>query len=125
MSIKTLVDLVLDNADRVSSYALLLLLVALLAYVAYGFMMGKFPTVGALKKLEATLKVTNDTLDSTRKELVDARILHAAAVVRIEYLERDTLRKDAEISALRERVARLETELSMIPQSRRRRAATE
>ena len=125
MNIKTLVELVLDNADRVSAFVLLILLVVILGYAAYGLLVGKFPTIGGQKKLEATLKLTNDTLDTTRKELIEARILHAASVVRIEYLERDLLRKDAEIVALRERIARLETELSVLQRTRRRRATAE
>lgn len=109
-----------ENGEKVSAYVILLLLVVALGYVVFALAYGKVPTPGDHKRLQRELdgmKVicteTDKTLDVARQELADARVLHAAATVRIEFLEAENRRKDSELSELRARMARLEAELDV------------
>lgn len=109
-----------ENGERVSAYVLLLLMVAALGYICYAFAFGKLPTPGDYKRLQKAHDALNllcdesdKVLDVARQELADARVLHAAAVVRIEFLESETRRRESELSEFRARIARLEAELDV------------
>lgn len=115
-----LIKSIIANGDRVSSYVLLLLLVVGLTYVVYALAYGRLPTPGEHKRLQKlfdALQTRCDAADATlqtaRDELADARILHASSLVRIEFLEAETKRKDLDLVELRARLARLETELDL------------
>lgn len=112
---------IVENGDRVSSFTLLLLMVAALGYVAYALASGKIPSPGDYKRLTASTARLQESCDKTEEtlrdvtaELADSRVLHAGAVVRIEFLEAENRRKDSEISGVSARCARLEAELDVL-----------
>lgn len=112
---------ILDNADRVSSFALLLMMLAGLGYITYALVTGKIPSPGDYKRLnkdhnelKTGCKETEVTLRAVTVELADSRVLHAQAVVRIEFLEAESRRKDGELADLRSRFASLETEVNVL-----------
>jgi hypothetical protein len=118
MSIPKIIESLLQNSDRVTSYVLLLAMVGLLGYVVYALAFGKIPTPGDHKRLQrdrdehkARADSQAEMIEVVRKELVDARILHSASLVRIEFLERDVRLLTDEKGELRSRIARLESEL--------------
>lgn len=111
----------LDNADRISSFVLLIILVAALGYVSYALAVGKIPSPGDykrqgedLKEVKATCSKTEATLDETREELSEARVLHKGSEVRIEFLERALRDRDNELTDLRAKFVRIETELDVL-----------
>lgn len=117
MDITKLFGAVLDNSDRITSFAILIFLVFALTYVVHAFATGKLATPSDHKRLleehkSLISKMDESTrvIDTARNELTEARILHSQAVVRIEFLERDLRVKDQTINDLTLRIAKLELE---------------
>lgn len=110
---------VVENADRITSFVLLICITLVLGYVTYGLLTGKFASLSDYKriteehkKLTDSHKETHSILSEAKDELAEARAVYGAAMVRIEFLERDLRIKDAELTALRSRVTVLEAELT-------------
>jgi uncharacterized protein HemX len=121
MNPKAIVEAVLDNADKVSTVVLLILIAIVLGYVAYGFATGKIQSPGDRKRiekrlvdLEATCEKTEETLDKTRIELSDAKILYAGASARMEFQEAEIRRLREEIATERSHRTRIEAELDVL-----------
>ena len=116
---------VVTNADRVTSYTILLILVAALGYILFMIGTGRIPSPGDYKRLDKSctdLKTENIKLDEMLQkitaELADSRIKMAAATVRIEFLERDIVQRDKEVAGVSARCARLEAELEVLRRER-------
>jgi hypothetical protein len=109
---------IVDNGDRVSSFVLLLLLVAGLGYVAWGFATGKISSPGETKRLASRLITTEEALGAVTGSLSESKALHAAALVRIEFLERDVERRDRDILGIQARCSKVEAELEVLRRDR-------
>lgn len=115
-----LFELVLDNADRITSYVILLCIVIVLGSVLYGFVSGKLASPGDYKRLDTECKEATTALKKVTDELSEARQLHAGALVRIEYLEKDNQRLERDLAGINLRCGKLEAEVEILRRERDR-----
>jgi uncharacterized protein HemX len=111
-------EFIFTNGENLTLKVLLLLIIAALVGVIFAFVKGTVPTPGEYKRIKKEFEGCQTVMDKAREELADSRILYAGAASKIEYLERDLSAKDRDISELRSRIVRFETELDVLRRER-------
>lgn len=109
-----LLKTVITYGDRISSFVMLILIVVALGYIVIGFATGKIASPGETKRLAKRLEETETALGLVTESLTESKALHAGALVRIEFLERDLERRDRDVAGVNLRCTRLETELEVL-----------